>query len=72
MARLGIDAAPNVLERNREIARHARDHGIGVAERDYAGGKVIAVLVHQPLAVALQEALALQPLIEIGGIEGVA
>jgi hypothetical protein len=33
---------------------------------------VVAVVVDQPLAVAKQEALALQPLVEIVGIDGVA
>ena len=68
MAGLRIDAAPHVLERDREIAGDAGDHGVGVAERDHAGGEMIAVLVDQALAVALQVAVALQPLVEIGGI----
>jgi len=33
---------------------------------------MVAVLVDQPLAIALQEALALQPLVEIGRMGGVA
>ena len=33
---------------------------------------MIAVLVDQALAVAQQEALALQPLVEIGRVDGVA
>ena len=72
MAGLGVDAAAHVLERDREVARDAGHHGVGVAERHHAGGEMVAVLVDQALAVALQEALALQPLVEIGGIGGVA
>ena len=72
VAGLWIDAAPHVFECHGEIAGHAGDHGVGIAERDHAGGEVIAVLVDQPLAVALQEAVTLQPLIEIRGIGGVA
>ncbi len=72
MPGLGIDAAPHVLERHGEIARDAGDHGIGVAERDHAGGEMIAVLVDQALTVALQEAVALQPFVEISGIGGIA
>ena len=72
MAGLGIDAAAHVFERDREVARHAGYHRIGVAERHHAGGEMIAVLIDQPLAVALQKALPLQPLIKISGIGGVA
>ncbi len=72
VAGFGIDAAAHVRERHREVAGDARDHGIGVAERDHAGGKMVAVLVHQALHIALQEPLTLQPLVEIGGVGGVA
>ena len=72
MAGLGIDAAPHVLERDGEIAGDAGHHGVGVAERDHAGGEMIAVLVDQALAVALQKTVALQPLVEIRGIGGIA
>ena len=72
MAGLGIDAAAHVFERDREIAGDAGDHGVGVAERHHAGGEVIAVLIDQPLAVALQIAVALQPLVEIRRVGGVA
>src|SRR5260370_35123378 len=72
MARLRIDAAPHLFQRHREITRHTRDHGIGIAERDHAGGEMIAVLVDHALAVALEIAVALQPLIEIGRIGRIA
>ena len=61
---LGIDHVTDVLERHREIAGHAGHHGVGVAERDHAGGEMVAVLVHQPLAVAHQIAVPLQSLVE--------
>src|SRR5436305_1732341 len=69
---VGIDAAPDIFQCHREIARNAGDHRIGVAERDHAGGEVIAVLVDEPLAIALQETAALQPFIKVGGIRGIA
>ncbi len=69
---LGSMQSPHVFERDREIAGDAGDHRVGVAERDHAGGEMIAVLVDQPLAVAHQVALALQPLVKIGGVGGVA
>ena len=72
MAGFRIDAALHVLERHGEIAGHAGQHGVGIAERDHAGGEMIAVLVDQPLAVALQKAVALQPLVQIRGIGRVA
>ena len=52
MAGLGIDAVAHVVQRDREVARHAGHHGVGVAQRDHAGGEMIAVLIDQPLAVA--------------------
>ena len=72
VARHRIDAAPHVFERDGKIAGDSGDHGIGIAKRDHTGGEVIAVLVHQALAVTLQKAVTLQPLIEIGRIGGVA
>ena len=72
MARLGIDAAADIVERHREIARDAGHHRIGIAERDHAGGEMIAVLVDQALDVALEKALALEPLVKKGGIGCVA
>src|SRR5262249_38974410 len=47
-------------------------HGVGVAERHHAGGKVIAILVDQPMAIALQVAFALKALVEIVGVDGVS
>src|SRR5262249_22572630 len=72
MARLGIDAAADILERHREIARDARYHRIGIAERDHARGEMVAVLVDEALDVALEKALALEPLVEKSGIGRVA
>ncbi len=62
---LGSMQRAHVLERDREVAGDAGDHGVGVAQRDHAGGEVVAVGVDQPLAVAEQIASALQPLVEI-------
>ena len=55
---LSIDDAANLLERDREIARHAGHHRVGVALRDHRGGEKVAVLVDHALAVAQQEAAA--------------
>ena len=51
-----------------EAAGHAGDHGVGIARSHHAGGEDVAVLVHQALAVAEQEAPALQPLVEEVGV----
>ena len=72
MAGLVVDDAPHLFERDREIARHAGHHRVGVALRDHRRGEVIAVLVDHPLAVAEQEAAALQPLVEELRVERVA
>ena len=45
---------------------------VGVAERHHGGGEVVAVLVDQALAVAEQEAAALQALVEELRIDGIA
>ena len=72
VAGLGVDDAADVVERGRIVARHAGDHRVGIAQRHHAGGEMVAVVVDQALAVAEQVALALQALVEIVGIGGVA
>ena len=72
MAGLVVDDAAHLLERDREIAGHAGHHRVGIAERHHGGGEVVAVLVDQALAIAEQEALPLQPLVEELRIERVA
>ena len=59
VAGLGIDDVADILERDREVAGHAGHHGVGVAERHHTGGKMIAVGVHQALAIAQQIAAPL-------------
>ena len=72
MPGLDVDAVPHVLERHGKVAGHAGDHRVGVAERHHGGGEMVAVLVDQPLAVAKQIALPLQPLVQEGRIGGIA
>src|SRR5262249_47518988 len=72
VARLGIDDPAHVLERDREVSRDARYHRVGVAERHHAGGEVVAVGVDQPMAVALQEAFALEPLVQVVRVRCIA
>ena len=72
MARLVIDDAAHLFERDREIARHAGDHRIRVALRDHRRREIIAILVDQALAIAKQEAPPLQPLIKELRIDRVA
>ena len=72
VAGVGVDDAPDVVERGRIVARDAGDHRVGVAQRHHAGGEMVAVVVDQPLGVAEEVALALQPLVEEVGIDGVA
>ena len=72
MAGLGVDGAPHILQRDRVVARQAGDHRIGVAHRHHRGGEQVAVLVDHPQAVAEQETLPLQPLIQELRIDGIA
>jgi hypothetical protein len=67
-----IDHAPHFLQRDREIARDAGHHCVGVVHRHHAGRERVAVLVHHALTVADQVAAPLQPLVQIGGIFGIA
>ena len=60
----GVDRVADILEAYGGRAGQAGDHRVGVADRDHAGGEDVAVLVDQALAVALQEAAALQALVE--------
>ena len=64
---------PNVFQCDREVAGDAGDHRVGITKRDHACSEMIAVLVHQPLAIAHQVAAQLQPLVEeidVGSIPG--
>ena len=72
MARAVVDGAAHVVERDGEIAGEAGHQGIGIAHRHHAGGEDIAVLIGQALAIAEQEAVALQPLIEKVGVVDIA
>ena len=55
-----------------KVACQARHHGISITHGHHAGGKHVAVLVGEALAIAEQEAVALQALIEIVGIVDIA
>jgi hypothetical protein len=72
MAGLGIDNAAHILQHCRIVAGHARDHGVGIAQRHHRRGEMVAVVVDQALAVAEEEALALHLLVEMVGIDRVA
>ena len=71
-ARGRVDGVADVVEADRGRAGHAGDHRIGIAHRHHAGGEDVAVLVDQALAVAEQEAVALQAAIQEVGIVRVA
>ena len=60
----GLDRMADVVQADRGGAGQAGDHGVGVAGRHHAGGEHVAVLVDHALAVALQEAAALQPAVQ--------
>jgi hypothetical protein len=49
--------AADVFERGRIVARHAGHHRVGIAQRHHAGGEMVAVVVDQALAVAVQKPL---------------
>ena len=72
VAGLGIDHALHIRECDREITGHAGHHGVGIAERNHAGGEMVAVLVDQALAIAQQIAAPLQPLVQEVEVDGVA
>ena len=48
-----------LVEHVERVARDPGHHRVGIAAGDHAGGEDVAVLVHQPLAVAIQHAPAL-------------
>ena len=52
-ARLDRDDPRNLVERVEGVAGDPRHHRVGIAAGDHAGGKNVAVLVNQPLAVAV-------------------
>ena len=52
-----------ILESHAEAARQTGDHAVRFAAGYHAGGEHVAVLVDHALAVALQFAFALQPLV---------
>src|SRR5262249_58099679 len=54
--------------RLRIVAADPSHHRIGIAERHHAGGEMVPILVDQALDVALEKAVALEPLVEKGGI----
>ena len=63
-ARRRVDHPQHLVQRLVEVAGDAGDHAVGVAQRHHGGGEGVAVLVDQPLHVAVQIALALQALVE--------
>ena len=72
MAGLGVNDAAHFLKADREIAGDAGDHRVGVANRHHGRAKAVAVLVYQALAVAVEKALALQPLVEKLRVDNIA
>ena len=64
MAGFGVNQTAHLFQTDGEIAGDARHHRIRIAEPDHGGGKMIAVLIDQALAVTEQKPLALQPVIE--------
>ena len=64
VTRLIVDHAPDLFERDREIARYAGHHGVRIALSNHGGAKVVAILVDHPLTVSQQITLALEPLVQ--------
>ena len=67
-----IDGEPNIVVGHQVVPRQPRYHRVDVAMYQHAGGEHVAVLMHQPLAVAIEIALALQARIEVFGVVPVA
>src|SRR5260221_212408 len=61
MAGLRVDHPADVVEDDGIVAADAGDHRVGVAERHHARAEMVAVGVDEPLHVAEQVALPLQP-----------
>ena len=59
-----LDRMADVVEAHRGRTGEPGHHRIGIAGRHHAGGEHVAILVHHALAVALQEAAALQAAIQ--------
>ena len=67
-AMLRIENAPDILERRGPIPGDARNHGVRMPMRDHARRKNIAVVVHEPLAIAIEVAVPLEALVKELGI----
>jgi hypothetical protein len=67
----GIDHPHHLAVGLVEVARDAGDHAVGVAHRHHGGGEAVAVQVDQPLDVAAQVPLPLQPAVEVLHVLGV-
>ena len=67
-----IEHVTDIVEADGVASRLAGHHGVGLAVHHHAGGKHVAVLVHQPLAVAIQKSSALEAVVEEVGIDLVA
>ncbi len=72
MARLLVNHLTNVFERDGEIARDARDHGVRIAQRHHRRSEIVAVGVDEAHAIAPEIALTLQLLVEVFRVDGVA
>ena len=63
----GLSASPTnaklaksaIIERGGEISRDPGDHAVGMTERDHRCAEHVAILVHQALHVAIEQAVAL-------------
>ena len=67
-----VEHHAHVVEGLRIVAGEARHHGIGITHRHHAGAEDVAVLVRKALAVAIEQAVALQAAIEEVGVVDVA
>ena len=67
----GVDRVADVVQADRGGAGEPGHHRVGVAGRDHAGGEDVAVLVDHALAVAVQEAAALQAVVQEFHVFGV-
>ena len=64
---LRIQHAASVVEDAGPVARRARDHCVGVPMRHHQRSEDVALVEHQPYAVATQIAMPLQPFEEVIG-----
>ena len=67
-----INRKPDVVMTDRVAARQPGDHRVYIPMHQHTGGKYVTILVHQALAIPIEIAVTLQPLIQVFDIMTIA